>query len=461
MTILVGLLLGLIFYHAFRASPGHRSEVAGLIRALQRKDTRLDRLRGTLWQHLPAVVVTQGYFSWLRPIPAGEIRRNACAELARMGQDAKSATPFLVGALSDPEIDVRLEALRTLEALGPSTRGARDPLLTLLRDPAYGVSHPWLQVRATAQMALAAIAPQDHAVISYLLDAIQDSDRATPEGPVGALCEVLAHSSNGFPILKAAFERSIDPLSKIMLIDALVRAEPERRRKVSFLLELLDNRDYAVKYEAVRLLGQMGPVATEAFSKLTNLFSLTTDEKNMHANRSFMTGIYIDKASFDTDLTSYWGLHRCTVVALGQLGPAAREVIPFLAQEARDTANPFRFDAAVARWRIDGKNDELLPVLAAGLAAPDSSTRGLALGRITEISSTCGESVGLLVKALGDPEMKIRLGAIQTLADLGTNALTAVPALEGLASDPKFLVRAQARKLVETLQATTPSKIAP
>jgi HEAT repeat protein len=246
-----------------------------------------------------------------------------------------------------------------------------------------------------------------------------------------------------------------------MLIDALVRAEPERRRKVSFLLELLDNRDYAVKYEAVRLLGQMGPVATEAFSKLTNLFSLTTDEKNMHANRSFMTGIYIDKASFDTDLTSYWGLHRCTVVALGQLGPAAREVIPFLAQEARDTANPFRFDAAVARWRIDGKNDELLPVLAAGLAAPDSSTRGLALGRVTEISSTCGESVGLLVKALGDPEMKIRLGAIQTLADLGTNALTAVPALEGLASDPKFLVRAQARKLVETLQATTPSKIAP
>jgi hypothetical protein len=191
--------------------------------------------------------------------------------------------------LSDPEIDVRLEALRTLEALGPSARGARDPLLTLLRDPRMEFHIP-----ATGSGHCADGAGRNRSarprVISYLLDAIQDSDRGTPEGPVGALCEVLAHSSNGFPILKAAFERSIDPLSKIMLIDALVRAEPERRRKVSFLLELLDNRDYAVKYEAVRLLGQMGPVATEAFSKLTNLFSLTTDEKNMHANRSFMTG---------------------------------------------------------------------------------------------------------------------------------------------------------------------------
>src|SRR5204863_1787999 len=115
-------------------------------------------------------------------------------------------------------------------------------------------------------------------VISNLLDAIQDPDTGRPEGAVSALCEVLAHSSNGFPILKAAFERSIDPLSKIMLIDALVRAEPERRKKMSLLLELLEDREYAVKYEAVRLLGQMGPVAAEAFSKLTNLFSLTTGE---------------------------------------------------------------------------------------------------------------------------------------------------------------------------------------
>jgi hypothetical protein len=218
---------------------------------------------------------------------------------------------------------------------------------------------------------------------------------------VDALCEVLAHSSNGFPILNAAFERSIDPLSKIMLIDALVSAEPERRRKVSFLLELLDNRDYAVKYEAVRLLGQMRPVPAESFSKLTDLFSVTIGE-NRRTQHAFVTGIYTETPYPGTEPINNWGLHRSTVVALGQLGPAAREVIPLLAQEAQDTANPFRFDAAVARWRIDGKNAELLPVLAAGLAAPDSSTQELALARVTEIS-TLVESVGVIVEALRDP----------------------------------------------------------
>jgi hypothetical protein len=82
-------------------------------------------------------------------------------------------------------------------------------------------------------------------------------------------------------------------------------------------------------------------------------------------------------------------------------------MIPLLAQGTQDTSNPLRFDAAVSRWRIDGNCAELLPVLAAGLSAADSATRELAFTKVTQISGSCRDLVQLLVKSLGDPEMKI------------------------------------------------------
>ena len=74
-----------------------------------------------------------------------------------------------------------------------------------------------------------------------------------------------------------------------------------------------------------------------------------------------------------------FGLHHAVLLTFAAIGPGAQAAVPLLASDYRDPTNPLRFDAAFARWRIDGKFEEIAPVFASLASEPELRLRGLRL----------------------------------------------------------------------------------
>ncbi len=130
------LLLLLFWLDPFRAPyPERLPSVSTLIRALQKKDSRLNQFEVAFWNRLPAAV--RDHCRSLRPALARETRHEACLLLAQYGPKAAKATPFLITALDDPVGWVRVAAVHALGAIGPPANAAKTALIAILRDPAY------------------------------------------------------------------------------------------------------------------------------------------------------------------------------------------------------------------------------------------------------------------------------------------------------------------------------------
>ena len=68
--------------------------------------------------------------------PDGQVRRQACAVLLRMGPDAKEAVPDLVRLLEDDDEDLRKMAAKALGRIGPDAAPAVPALMRTLLEEA-------------------------------------------------------------------------------------------------------------------------------------------------------------------------------------------------------------------------------------------------------------------------------------------------------------------------------------
>ena len=125
-------------------------------------------MRVGLWEGLPNGA--REAFPRLRPIPIGELKIRACRELARMGDAARDEAPVLVEALADPALDVRLEILRALEALGGAPKAARATLLGIMRDPALRGLPLGTALREKASWLLARMDPDDPEIVASVTE---------------------------------------------------------------------------------------------------------------------------------------------------------------------------------------------------------------------------------------------------------------------------------------------------
>ena len=100
--------------------------------------------------------------------PAARIA--ACEGLRQLGWRATPALPALIGALNDPGVDVRLAAVKALQALGPADGSTVAPLATAL------TAETDASVRVAILGALEAIAPGSRPVLDAHLSALHDHD---------------------------------------------------------------------------------------------------------------------------------------------------------------------------------------------------------------------------------------------------------------------------------------------
>jgi len=148
-----------------------------------------------------------------------------------------------------------------------------------------------------------------------------------------------------------------------------------------------------------------------------------------------------------------WGLRWQVIRALGRIGPNAREALPLLWKECGDRNSVLHFAAAAAVWRISGESPELTAVFEDGWRSGDLDRREMELTCLRELGAEFPNAVPMLSLGLRDTSTTLRWQAVSSLASLGANAHSALPALKALAKDdPAHIVRISATQAVLAVQ---------
>jgi HEAT repeat protein len=227
------------------------------------------------------------------------LRQAVVEALGAVGKVAKdpAVVPLLIPFLDDSERSIRIEAVRALSITGPVAIAAVPSLIRVLQIDAE------TDVRGRAAYALASIAPRDDEVVAALITALHEDPDCHARWDIShamerlhkddmrleeALIEALAKDDDGHVRFGIAwiFADSLVPPAKAygILVKMLndehfgVRAKAAealgRMRKkevIPLLINLLDDRDWYVRWHAIIGLQQFGGLAKAAIPRLEEL----------------------------------------------------------------------------------------------------------------------------------------------------------------------------------------------
>ena len=187
------------------------------------------------------------------------------------------------------------------------------------------------------------------------------------------------------------------------------------------LLRLLRAKDSALKVKLMRLAERQHVIKVEY---------TPAEEWNLAAESGFVA-LGTNAQSAVPALTKIMDQNisptsrYCAILALGVIGPPAKEAVPSLLRCATDTDTGVRELAIVALGRIHAESDRVVPVL---------------------------------TNALRDPSFAIRLGAAVALGEFGPHASIAVPTLVELLNASDGVVRERATNALEAIDPEAAAK---
>jgi HEAT repeat protein len=254
-------------------------------------------------------------------------------------------------------------------------------------------------------------------------------------------------------------------------------------------IKALKGKDVATREKAARALGVLGPRAKTAAPALRQVL----EDKNISVTAAEALW-KVDKTAFIQVLKnkrqaqSRWA----AVLALSNLGNAAREVTPLVVAIAKDERDSDRPHALLALGNLGGDPKVILPVLTAALrdqrgqyarimaaqglgclgskaktAVPqlkraledeDAQVRVDAAGALWRVAKKADLAVPVLIKALAKDSGADRYRAMFYLGKIGKAAHQAVPALLAVWKDPKDGQREQAAKALKAIDPKAAAK---
>src|SRR5438105_528559 len=226
---------------------------------------------------------------------------------------------------------------------------------------------------------------------------------------------------------------------------ALTTMQSADKATIAALIEGLGDEEDLVSTSVARILGQLGPHAKSAVPALEEGLKSENVERRataahalwritrQHAALEVLAEIAKDKKSAPTG--RIWA-----ALALGEIGPPARDAVPFLKKTLADDNEYLRLTAAGALWNIARKR-AAIPVLVEALKSEDANTRSAAAHQLSSVGADAREAVPALATALADAEFLVRVSAVLALASIGSEAGAAVPALIKALGDENQAVR--------------------
>jgi HEAT repeat protein len=213
----------------------------------------------------------------------------------------------------------QMSAQYQLTQLGPAAKDAAPAMIHALGDTNSSIRTWAIRVLQSIGSASPEVVP---ALVNHLYDTNVGFEAAE------ALVIISLSDTNVLPAVMAKLETDTEsPLAETGA-RVLEGIGAEARPAVPLLIRLLENSK--ARNVAINTLAAIGPDAAPAVPSLLNLYERLLN-----------------------DGTAY-GIRKMIVIALGRIGPGAKEAVPMLSKLQGDQA----IDAARALWRIDSANTQ-------------------------------------------------------------------------------------------------------
>jgi HEAT repeat protein len=360
------------------------------------------------------------------------LRRASAQALCYLGPAARPAMPAMLKALYDEDPRVREWAGRGVESIDLGGFGSVMARLEAVED---WNSEPY---RALLRDLLHDREEKVRLLTLQILGRQLDFESAREHHPIESdkAQEVfLALGRLDFPAIPGSF----------------VGFARHAQSALSLIEAPIGDRCPAVREQAIRLLGGLGPVGQSAVPRL------------LEALRDPSAAI-----------------RQGAVTALGRIvtnGVGTERAVPALVEALKDADSGVRRASAVALTAIDPTWDEAelafekaVPTLVAALASPYQDVRSYAVRHLAELldfdhnytrRTTARIAVPALAVALADRDPAIREKAAAALGQIGTGAEIAVPALSKALEDESAPVRRWSAKAVERIGRRAATAVLP
>lgn len=381
------------------------------------------------------------------------IRRNAAADLAALGPEAKPAVEALTAALDDKDDLVRRSAASALGAIGPEAREAIPPLIEALGDRnAY--------VRQAAVTALASIGPETEVIAPELVALFNDEDAFVRLSAYRTIADRRwKKDAVEATMMRLLDDKQTSPRTQHMITGFLEESRSSSIESVPTLINLLQSPDAWIRHYAASILGNIGrgakaavPVLIKALDDDSLAVSLTVAEA--------LERIGPDAIEPLTTALNDPNSHVQALAArtLGSYESKAASALSALTVVlATDDSLVVRGYAAKSLGQICMDNCIAIPALAEALQNPWAFVRGnavFALGRIKPVDVTA------LGEALEDGDAFVRRNAAEALAAIGRDAKRVENALVEALKDTDADVAKHARRALERIKFLSDTTVA-
>ncbi len=201
------------------------------------------------------------------------------------------------------------------------------------------------------------------------------------------------------------------------------------------LIKSLADRDSLVRSAAAHSLGQIGPGAASAVPAMVTAFKRASGfDKGIIGPAIGAIGPLAVPALIELSQDSNENTRWEAVRAIRIVGPGAGAAEKRL-NELLSDQSIIRVEAAFALWKIRPR-PALINVFALALADPDEFARSSAADHLAEIGPDAVPAMPGLIRALADTSGSVRGLAARALGKFGPRAKIAVPALLRVAAHP-------------------------
>jgi HEAT repeat protein len=404
-----------------------------------------------------------------RQLKAKELRDrlDAAVTLGRMGGEATTALPALRQAHADGRVRVR--AAEALAAIDTTPKEAVAALLTVLQDKASPPAArkaaavalgnrgadakpavPGLAaalkdadeaVRWSATEALGRVGPEAAAAVPALVDALQDAAiRSIVADTLGTLGPAAQSAA---PVLA----KQLKELGRPGVL-ALARIGTDHAKAaVPFLIQDLRSGDHRVRWDAVIVVGAMGPLAKEAAPVLLELGrggDLMAGLTAWQVDRQAAMPYYLEQLKAADPTLRPW-----LACSLGMAKNEAKAAVPALEASLQDPAV-----ANVSAWALALIRDDTkaaIPLMIAALKDPSRPARQVSINALAQQGAEARAAAPALIACLKDEDLNIRASAAGALGAIGKDAKSALPALKALQKDPQAKVRQAAEAAIKAI----------
>lgn len=437
-----------------RIGPGANSAVPSLRKTLMDDAPRVQVLAASaLWEiEANSEGIMDVLSSGLSAADA-DVRTSAGNVLAKMGRHAQGTEQVLSVALNDESAEVRVAAA---DAIWKVT-GMTDRSVPVLED---ALKHDSRVLRIRAAATLWQMNGNSAAVLPVVLESLSNGDKSAKKDALRLIGTIGPRAQDAVPFLMAAFEdreirnerRLSEEVSKCLgkigraavpqlidavkepgnylrswgACDAIAAIGPEAQPAVQPLIEGLrkvSRTDYIFHERASLALASIGS-NDEAFVR--DLLELLGDQPAQAGVAEALAKYGLPVVPQLIELLRDGDALRQSgaALALGKIGPDAKEAVPELSAALKHRIIGVRLRAAQALGRMGSESSDVIPDLIIVLRDKNESVRreaSIALGRIGP------SAVPALAITLKENDRILRRNSLDALAAIGPEAKAAVP----------------------------------